>query len=60
LGLAEGYSRTLSTWTVFTRSSEDVFDFILGHSVVIDMRLSRLRIKVEAKIHVLYPSDSDV
>jgi hypothetical protein len=57
-GLAESHSSTLPTWTVFTRSSEDVFDFILGHSVVIGMRLPRLRIKIEAKIHALHPSDS--
>jgi hypothetical protein len=57
--LTEGYSRTLPTWTVFTRSAEDVLHFILAHSMVIDMRLSRLRIKIEANIHALHPTDSD-
>jgi hypothetical protein len=58
-GLAESDSRTLPTETIFTRSTEDICDFILGHSVVIDMRLPRLRIKIEAKIHARHPSDSE-
>jgi hypothetical protein len=57
--LTKGYSGTLPTWTVFTRSAEDVLYFILAHSMVIDMRLSCLRIKIEANIHALHPSDSD-
>jgi hypothetical protein len=58
-GLTKGYSGTLPTWTVFTRSAEDVLYFILAHSMVIDMRLSYLRIKIEANIHALHPSDSN-
>jgi len=57
--LTEGYSGTLPTWTVFTRSSEDVLYFFLANSMVIDMRLSCLTIKIEANIHALHPSDSD-
>jgi hypothetical protein len=58
-GLTQGYSGTLPTWTVFTRSAEDVLDFILAHSMVIDMRLPRLGIKIEANRHMLHLSDSD-
>jgi hypothetical protein len=57
--LTEGSSGTLPTGTVFTRSAEDVLYFILAHSMVIDMRLCCLRIKIEANIHALHPSDSD-
>jgi hypothetical protein len=43
--LAQGDSGTLQTWTVFTRSPEDVLYLILAHRMGIDMRLSCLRIK---------------
>jgi hypothetical protein len=57
--LTESNSGTLPTGTVFTRSAEDVLYFILAHSMIIDMRLSCLRIKIETNIHALHPSDSD-
>jgi hypothetical protein len=57
--LTESDSGTLPTWTVFTRSVEDILYFILANSMIIDMRLSCLRIKMEANIHALHPSDSD-
>jgi hypothetical protein len=58
-GLTEGDSGTLSTGTVFTRSAEDILYFLLANSMVIDMGFSCLRIKIEANIHMLHPSDSD-
>jgi hypothetical protein len=58
-GLTEGDSGTLPTGTVFTRGSEDVLYLLLANAMVIDMRLSCLRIKIEANIHALHPSDSD-
>jgi hypothetical protein len=58
-GLTEGYAGTFPPWTVFTRSSEDVLYFFLANSMVIDMRLSCLRIKIVANSHTLHPSDSD-
>jgi hypothetical protein len=57
--LTKSDSGTLPTWTVFTWSAEDVLDFILAHSMVIDMRLSCLQIKIEANIHALHPTASD-
>jgi hypothetical protein len=57
--LTKGDSGTFPTWTVFTRSAEDVLYFILAHAMVIDMRLPYLRIKIEANSHALHPSDSD-
>jgi hypothetical protein len=58
-GLTEGYAGTFPTWTVFTRSSEDILYFFLANSMVIDMRFSCRRIKIIANSHALHPSDSD-
>jgi hypothetical protein len=49
--LTESHSGPVPTKTVFTRSAEDGLDFILAHSMDIEMRLSRLRSKIEAHIH---------
>jgi hypothetical protein len=52
--LTDGNPRTFPTTAVFTWTTDDLFDFLFGDAMVVDMRLASCRIAVEAKIHSLF------
>jgi hypothetical protein len=49
--LANRHAGTVSAWTVFSRIPQDLLKFFIIHTVIIDVRLTRCSIEVEANIH---------
>lgn len=49
--LANRHAGTVSAWTVFSRIPQDLLNLFFIHTVIIDVRLTRCGIEVEANIH---------
>jgi hypothetical protein len=52
---AHGNPSTFPTTAVFTWATDDLFDFLFGDAMVVDMRLASYRIVVETNIHSHFP-----
>jgi hypothetical protein len=49
--LADHHARAFSSWAVLTGIRQNVLDFFLVHSVIVDVRKAGSRIEVESKLH---------
>jgi hypothetical protein len=56
--LPNGNPSTFPTTAVFTWATDDLFDFLFGDAMVVDMRLASCRIVVEANRHAPFPYSS--
>src|SRR4030042_2359611 len=54
-GLADSDPRAFLPWPILASSTQHFYDFCFINSMVINMRLTRLWVKIKANIHALAP-----